>query len=51
VNTVKNVIVNGFEIGRVEGSRFYGCIKIGEKRGFLFNTKKAAVSFAKNQKL
>jgi hypothetical protein len=39
-------VVNGYEIAKVECSTQWGCIKLGQYKGLMFKTKKAAVAYA-----
>lgn len=44
---VTEVIVNGYSIDKVDSSSYWGAIKVDEKSGKCFKTKKSAIDFAK----
>jgi hypothetical protein len=41
-----NLVVNGYEISKIECSSYWGVIKVGLTRGKIFYTKKQAIAFA-----
>jgi hypothetical protein len=42
-------VINGYEIGKVECSSSWGVLKLGEKRGLIFKTKRAALAWVRSQ--
>lgn len=42
-----DLIINGYEISKLESSTGWCAIKIGEKIGKAFSTKKSAILYAK----
>ena len=46
--TKMELIINGYEIAKVECSSSWGCIKVGASKGLMFKTKRAAIAYAES---
>ena len=49
IKTKPDLVINQYIISKIEDSSEWGAIKINEKKGKSFKTKKAAILFANTQ--